>query len=83
MTHSPPMGACHTENVTLHLGLGRELWTTGFLSGLHLHAFKDYRERNINALVVSVKLKKKCFSGVPQGILESYHCHKECLFPLE
>ena len=47
------------ENVTLHLGLGRELWSTGLLSGLHLHAFKDHRERNINALVVSMKLEKK------------------------
>lgn len=53
------MGACYTESVPLHLGLGRELWSTGCLSGLHLHAFKDYRERNINALVVSMKLKKK------------------------
>lgn len=49
----------------------------GWAASAHFHERKQcFRELN--------KAKKiKIFSSVPQGVLESHHCHKECLFPFE
>lgn len=53
-----PMEACYTRECHSSLGLGRELWSTGLLNGLQLHAFKDCRQKNLSVLAVSTKLEK-------------------------
>lgn len=55
--YSLPHELVTQENVILHLGLGRELWSTGLLNGLQLYAFKYCREKS-KSLAVSTKLEK-------------------------